>query len=119
MYPRVLGMQQFVDRVDDYFLVNQHGNAVADVEQCIEVMGDDHHGNTKPLVELQDQLINAASGERIKIRSGLIEKKDAGVEGKCTGKCTGKCGSFDHSTRKLGGEFQRRICWQCCQLEFY
>src|SRR5258706_1437727 len=81
MDPRVLGAHQFVQGGYGDRLVHQHGYAVADSEQRVEVVRDDDDGDAERAVEQPDERIDAVRGERIEVGGGLVEEKDARVEG--------------------------------------
>src|SRR5258706_533511 len=77
---RMLGLHQLVRRADGHFVVDQHGDPVADREQGDEVVGDDDEGDAEALVKLLDQRVDAAGGDRIEVGGRFVEKENLRVE---------------------------------------
>lgn len=73
----------FVDLLDDIKRVGdenaflrQHGNAVADRVQRVEVMGDQEHGQAEAVAQGQDQLVEGRRTDRVESGGRFIEKQD-------------------------------------------
>src|SRR4029079_11835184 len=80
MDPRVAGLLQPVDAVDDDLAIDKHRDAPADREQRRQVVRDDHDRDAETLVQLSDQRIDAARGDRVEVRRRLVEKEDSRIE---------------------------------------
>src|ERR1022692_4973378 len=80
MYPRLVGLHQLIQRPDGDFLVDKNGDSVADGKERGQIVCNDEDGDPQALVQLEDQRVDAAGGERIEIRGRLIKKKNPRVE---------------------------------------
>src|SRR5918993_829779 len=78
--PGLPRMHQLVYGIDGDLAVRQNGHAVADAEERREIVAHDDDRNAQALVELHDQIVDAAGGERIEIRGRLVQKKYSRVE---------------------------------------
>src|SRR5215472_10162629 len=105
MDPRLVGVHEAIKRVDGELAVDQHGNALAYAEQGVEIVGDDHYREAQALIELADERIDAAGGEGVEIRRGLVQKQNLRIEGKRS--C--QRGALDHAAGKLGRNLDRDV----------
>src|SRR6185312_2078602 len=78
--PRILVLQQFLDRADLDLLVHQHGDAVGGGAQSVDVMRDHEYGQSQTLLQIADKLIELRRGGRLETRRRLIEKKQFRIE---------------------------------------
>src|SRR6185312_4779318 len=106
--PRILVLQQFLDRADLDLLVHQNGDAVGGGAQRVDVMRDHEHGKPEALLQIADKLIELRRGNRIETRRRLIEKKQFRIERKRAR----EAGALLHAARKLGWKFARRVFGQ-------
>src|SRR5436190_21369418 len=75
--PRVAGLQEPVDAVDDDLAVDEYRDAPADREQRRQVVRHENDGDAEAPVQLLDQRVDAARGDRVEVRGRLVEKEDS------------------------------------------
>ena len=100
MNPRLLGLQQVIQRIDGDFSIHQHRNTVADGKQGSEIVGDDDDRDTQALVKLLDQRIDAAGDYRVETGGRFIEKKYPRIQRQCSRQRR----TLDHAARKARRE---------------
>src|SRR3546814_4122631 len=64
----------------DNFLIRNHGHAVADGIQAVEIMG--HHHDSKPqrVAQRPYQLVKFGGGDRVEARSGFVKEQQFWIE---------------------------------------
>ena len=67
------------------YAVIQDGNVRTNFFHNRHLMGDDHHGDAQPLVDVLDQLQDVLGGLGVQSRGGLVAEQDFGVRGQGTG----------------------------------
>jgi hypothetical protein len=73
--------QEVRDRVDrDHPLVRKHRDAVADGDQCIEIVRDQEHGQVQPLLERADQFIERGRTDWVEAGGRLVEEQQFRIE---------------------------------------
>src|SRR5215472_3685268 len=113
--PWMVGSHQLVDRVNDDFPVDQQRNAMADGEQCGEIVGHDDDGDPEAAIELADQRVDPARCERVEIGRRLVEEENARVEGQ---RPRQRC-ALDHASRELRWEFDAGFGLKPGKLELH
>ena len=79
-HPGILVFQMLRQGTDSYFPVDQHGDAVADREQRVQIVRDEEHGQPEAGLQIADQPVELGSGDRIEAGGRLVEKQDLGIE---------------------------------------
>src|SRR5258706_4372479 len=113
--PRLPGAHQLVHRVDGDLPVDQHGDAVAYVEERVEVVADDDEGDAEPFVQPQDEIVDAARGEGIQVGGRLVEEEDAGIERERARERR----PLDHAAGELGRKLEAALGREPRELELH
>ena len=111
----MVGLHQLVRRVDGYFPVNQHGDAAADGKEGREVVRDDDDGHAEAVVQLPDQRVDAAGGDRVEIGSRFVKKQDLRVERERSRERS----AFHHAAGQRGGKLDAGVRRQTGKCEFH
>ena len=75
-------LQQLLQGPDAKLLVDQHGDAIADRKQTVEIVRDHEYGKAQAAPQIPDQDVEFAGRYRIEPGGGLVEKDDFRVERK-------------------------------------
>ena len=78
-------------------------------------MRDDNDGDSEAIVELPDQRVDAACGDRIEIGSRFVEKKNLRVERERPR----ESGALHHAAGKRGGKLDAGFCRQTGKRQFH
>ena len=73
-------LQQLLQGPDAKLLVDQHGDAIADRKQAVEIVGDHEYGEAQAAPQIPDQDIEFTGRYRIEPGGGLVEKDDFWIE---------------------------------------
>ncbi len=92
----------------------EHGDAVADGVEAVEVVGDHEDGEPERLLQRADEIVEIAGRDRIEPGGRLIEEHDLRVEGERSRQRD----ALRHAARQLGGEFVGRVLRESDQFEF-
>ena len=65
--------------------VLQDGNAIAQAQRLVQVVGDEDNGLVEPGLQLQQVVLHLAAYQRIQRREGLVHQQDLGIGGQCAG----------------------------------
>ena len=65
--------------------VLQDGNAVAQAQRLVQVVGDEDDGLVEPGLQLQQVVLHLAAYQRIQRREGLVHQQDLGIGGQRAG----------------------------------
>src|SRR5690242_1335537 len=106
--PRMIVLEKLFQGAYPDFLVDQHRDAVADREQAVEVVRHHEYGQAKAALQIADQFVEGAGGDRIETGGRLVEKNDLRIEGQRAG----ETGPLAHAAGQLGGIFLPRIIRQ-------
>src|SRR6516162_11758509 len=60
--------------------VDQHGDAIADRKQSVEIMGNHEHGKVEAALQVPDQNVEVCGRDRIEPGGGLVEKDNIRIE---------------------------------------
>ncbi len=78
----------------------QHGDAVGDPHQAVDVVGDHHDREPQRIAERRDQLVERRGADRIEPGGRFIEQHDVGIEGQRAG----EAGALAHASGELRGQ---------------
>src|SRR5258708_3392041 len=95
--------------------LGQHRDARADREERGEVVGDDHHGDAEALVQLRDEVVDAARREGVQVGGRLVEEEDARVERERAG----EGGALHHAAGELRRKLDRAVRRQPRELDLH
>src|SRR5262245_49816315 len=88
-----------IERSRDHLPVDDHADAVADLEDGIEIVRDHHYRQVEALLELEHKLVEGRGRDGVEARGRLVEEQDGGIEGERPGESR----PLGHAARKLGG----------------
>src|ERR1700739_146272 len=74
--PRMIVLQDLLQRPDAKLLVDQDGDAVADRKEGVEIVSDHEHGEAEATPQVANQDVEIPGGDRIEAGGGLVEKED-------------------------------------------
>src|SRR3954469_9715920 len=98
LHPRLVEALDLVERIgNQHALLRDHGDAIADRVQRIEIVRDQEHREAKALAQRQDQLIERGRADRIEAGRRLVEEQDVGIERERARERR----ALDHAARKL------------------
>ncbi len=86
-------------------LLAEHGDAVAGLEQAVEVVRHHVDGQTQRVAQGHDELVEIGGADRVEAGGRLVEEDDVGVERQGSGQRR----ALDHAARKLGRILLRRV----------
>ena len=81
------GLQQDILRLPflHQLAVLQDGNAVAQAQRLVQVVGDEDDGLVEPGLQLQQVILHLAAYQRIQCREGFVHQQDLGIGGQRAG----------------------------------
>jgi hypothetical protein len=104
--PRMLGREHGLDRAGgDHAALRQHGDAIADRVQAVEVMGDHEHAQSQRALQRADQFVELGGADRIEAGRRFVEENDVGIERERARQRH----ALDHAAGKLGRIFAAHV----------
>ena len=98
---------------DQYLLVGENGDTVADRMQAVQIVGDHEDRQSQRRAQSQDQLVERRRADRIEAGRGLVEEQDLGIERERAG----QSGALTHPAGELSGILGRGIHGQADHTE--
>src|SRR5690242_17709673 len=90
------------------FFVDQHGDAITNRKQAVEVVRDQEYSAPEACPKLREEFVESAGCDRMETRGGLVEKSEFRIEGKGAS----EPGALADATRQLSGLFLSRVLRQ-------
>src|ERR1700733_10889709 len=78
--PRVWVVDDAVERIDFHMAVYYPSDTIAGAEDRVQIMCDHDNGQLQLLLQIEDQLVELGSADRIETRSGLVQKQKLRIQ---------------------------------------
>ncbi len=92
----------------DHLALAEHGEAVHDSPDGVEVVGDHDHRQPQHVAQLENQLVEGLGADGVQARGGLVQEQQARIHGQCPG----QGGAFHHATAEFRRIEFRRVLRQ-------
>ncbi|KAG0772535.1 hypothetical protein G6F21_014459 [Rhizopus arrhizus] len=94
-------MIQFLDFrqrcIGHHLAVGQHGNAVADGVQRVQVVGDQEHGQPQRFLQGPDQAVERGRADRVEAGGGFVQEQQRWIQRQRAG----QAGALAHAAGQL------------------